>query len=34
MEMWDGEWNAHDVWNTIEELVSNIRHRKKKDIGK
>jgi hypothetical protein len=27
MKMWDGRWNAHDVWNIIEEIVSNIRHR-------
>jgi hypothetical protein len=33
MKMWDGRWNAHDVWNTIEEIVSNIRHRDR-DIGK
>jgi hypothetical protein len=28
MKMWDGKWNAHDTWNTIEEIISNIRHRK------
>jgi hypothetical protein len=33
MKMWDGKWNAHDVWNTIEESVSNTRH-KKKDMSK
>jgi hypothetical protein len=27
MKMWDGRWNAYDVWNTIEEIVSDIRHR-------
>jgi hypothetical protein len=29
MKIWDGKWNAHEVWNIIEEIVSNIGHRKK-----
>ena len=32
MKMWDGRWNAHDVWNN-EQMVSNIRQRDR-DIGR
>jgi hypothetical protein len=33
MKMWDGRWNAHDVWNN-EQMVSNIKQRVVEDVNK